>query len=53
MASQGDLFGWSTGDDPDLAHEKRIDGGAFGDVHEVYPTSGHCLIIVALSYTHR
>lgn len=52
MASQDDLFDWTTGGDPDLAHERRIDGGAFGDVHEVKSTSRNFLIVVDLPYTH-
>jgi len=46
-------FGWTTGRDPHLTHEKRIAVGGYGEVHQVYPTPGTSLIIVALLHSQK
>jgi hypothetical protein len=28
-------YAWTTGNDPAVSHQRLIDSGAFGDVHEV------------------
>jgi len=31
-------YGWTTGNDPNLVHVRKIDSGAYGDVHQVCPS---------------
>ena len=41
-------FGWTTGEDPNLMHLAKVDGGQFSEVHAVHTLRLICLTPVDL-----